>query len=130
LGVGSPTRRRRVWRNLAAVGLFWVFAWLLSIVFLWAAESHLVFMTDDSRAFTAPFDPGIFHESTLRDADGVRLQSVLLAHDRWILAARPSRSGSAVTLAACALSVAPVACLSDMPLSSIRPRRSAAAAAR
>jgi hypothetical protein len=30
-----------------------------------------------------------------------------------------------VTLAACVLSVAPVACLSDMPLSSIRPRRSA-----
>jgi pimeloyl-ACP methyl ester carboxylesterase len=86
---------KQVWRTVAALGFFWVFVWLLAVVVLWAAEPYLVFMTGTSRANTAPFDPRIFHESTLRASDGLRLQSVLLVHDAnpnryWILFCPPA----------------------------------------
>src|SRR5262245_51228957 len=92
---------RRVWRTASGLVLFWSCIWILATVLLWAAQSRLVFMTGESRAFTAPFDPRIFHERTLIDADGLRLQSVVLIHDTnrdryWILFCPPAGASTRV----------------------------------
>ena len=91
----QPPPDRRVLRTFAALGLFWSALWLISVVGLWSAQSLLVFRAPASRSFTGPFDAGVFVEHSFTNADGLTLDSVLLAHDPpddryWILFCPPA----------------------------------------
>src|SRR5262245_22116388 len=91
----NPVRERRLWRVGASIGLLWAFVWPFAILVLWVGQSHIVFMTGESRADPAPFDPKVFHESTFSSSNGLRLESVLLPHASnparyWILFCPPA----------------------------------------
>ena len=68
-------------RVLAAGAIFSVALWTAGVGLLWAAEPYLVFMTENSRSYTAPLDPAIFKPRTLRNKDGLLLHAVQLRHD-------------------------------------------------
>jgi pimeloyl-ACP methyl ester carboxylesterase len=93
-------RDRQRWR-IACAALVGVAAlWLTSVVALWVAEPHLVFMTDLSRKYTAPLDPAIFQSNTFV-SDGRLLNSVMLTHASrgggyWIVFCPPSGGSTRV----------------------------------
>lgn len=68
-------------RVLAAGALFVLTLWVASVGLLWAAEPYLVFMTGNSRSYTAPFDRAVFQQRTFRNNDGMTLRAVLLKHE-------------------------------------------------
>ncbi|MBY0496068.1 MAG: alpha/beta hydrolase [Cyanobacteria bacterium] len=70
-----------VGRVLAAGVSFLTVLWAGGVGLLWAAEPYLVFMTGNSRAYTAPLDPAVFQPRLFKNHDGLTLQSVLLKHD-------------------------------------------------
>jgi uncharacterized protein len=91
----QPAPDRRLWRTVVAVSVFWTVVWFLGVLFLWSAQSWLVFMTGESRTFTTPFDASVFVESSFPNADGLRLETVLLTHEPsgngyWILFCPPA----------------------------------------
>ena len=68
-------------RVVTAGALFLVALWTASVGLLWAAEPYLVFMTGNSRSYTAPLDRAIFSERSFRTTDGLTLRAVLLTHE-------------------------------------------------
>jgi pimeloyl-ACP methyl ester carboxylesterase len=69
--------------------------WIGAVLLLWAGESWLVFRTDLSRAYTAPFDRSAFRVEALPGAGGGQLEGAILAHgddrDRyWVLFCPPA----------------------------------------
>jgi fermentation-respiration switch protein FrsA (DUF1100 family) len=68
-------------RILAAGALSFTALWAASVGVLWAAEPYLVFMTGNSRSYTAPLDPAIFRERSFPGQDGLTLRAVSLTHD-------------------------------------------------
>lgn len=95
----GPARQR--WRIVGSGVVFGVALWAISVVALWVAEPHLVFMTGLSRRHTAPLDPAIFQSQTFASSDRLRLNSVLITHqsarDRyWILFCPPAGASTRV----------------------------------
>jgi len=70
-----------VTRVVTAGAVFVTVLWTASVGLLWAAEPYLVFMTDNSRSYTAPIDPTIFRPRSFRNHDGLALDAVHLFHD-------------------------------------------------
>jgi fermentation-respiration switch protein FrsA (DUF1100 family) len=68
-------------RVLAAGALFVLALWVGSVGLLWAAEPYLVFMTANSRSYTAPFDRAVFQELSFQNPDGITLRAVRLTHE-------------------------------------------------
>jgi uncharacterized protein len=88
-------------RTFGAACLFCLIVWLIAVGSLWAAQSHLVFMTGLSRKYTAPLDPAIFHSQQIPAADGLMLNAVALTHDSdperyWILYCPPAGASTQV----------------------------------
>jgi len=86
---------------VTGVGLFWAAAWVFAVVFLWAAQSWLVFMTGESRSYTSAFDSRVFAEGSFVNDDGLTLESVVLTHDAsdagyWILFCPPAGASTRV----------------------------------
>lgn len=67
-------------RVLAAGGLFVLALWAGGVGLLWAAEPYLVFMTANSRSYTAPFDLAVFQPISFQNPDGATLRGVELTH--------------------------------------------------
>lgn len=68
-------------RVLAAGALSFLALWANGVGLLWAAEPYLVFMTANSRSYTAPFDQAIFQQRSFRSNDGTTLRAVSLTHE-------------------------------------------------
>jgi pimeloyl-ACP methyl ester carboxylesterase len=67
-------------RVLAAGALGVLALWVGGVSLLWAAEPYLVFMTANSRSYTAPFDRAIFQQRSFTNDDGITLRAVALSH--------------------------------------------------
>jgi pimeloyl-ACP methyl ester carboxylesterase len=96
-----PLPAGAVRRAIVAVGALWTIAWVFAVLFLWVAQSQLVFMTGESRLYRGDLDSRIFAERSFPTADGLRLESVQLthapAHDRyWILFCPPAGASTRV----------------------------------
>jgi alpha/beta superfamily hydrolase len=81
---------RRMWRTVAAAGLLCVVLWFGAVLFLWLAQSWLLFNTGESRANTAPLDPSVFAQISFVTTGGLRLEGAVLSHGSadapyWIL---------------------------------------------
>ncbi len=72
--------RLMVVRVVVAGALCCLALWAGSVGLLWTAEPYLVFMTGNSRAYTAPFDQAVFQPRDFPNNDGIRLRAVLLTH--------------------------------------------------
>jgi hypothetical protein len=97
----QPVSDGRLWRSVAAAVLLCVVTWSGAVLFLWLAQSWLLFRLGDSRADTAAMDPSVFSESSFVTADGLRLESVLLTHGPaeeryWILFCPPAGASTRV----------------------------------
>src|SRR5262245_2173379 len=97
----SPTTSR-LWRTVGAAGLLWTLVWCFAVLFLWLAQSRLLFMTGESRTFAAPFDSSVFLEEAFSNPDGLRLDAVRLTQEQgssryWILFCPPA--GASIRLA-------------------------------
>jgi fermentation-respiration switch protein FrsA (DUF1100 family) len=94
----QPVSTKRLWRTVAASGLLCAVLWGGAVLFLWLAQSWLLFETGESRANTAAVDPSIFVETSFVTADGLRLEGVLLRHehagDRYWIFFCPSAGAS------------------------------------
>jgi pimeloyl-ACP methyl ester carboxylesterase len=96
----DAARPRQAWRIIAGGVVCGGAMWLASVLALWIAEPHLVFMTDLSRRHTAPLDPAVFHSQTFVSS-GLRLNSVVLTDDSthdtyWILFCPPAGASTRV----------------------------------
>ena len=94
----APRQARRI---IAGGVLAGAAMWFASVLALWLAEPHLVFMTHLSRRHTTPLDPSIFHSETFVSSGGLRLKSVVLTHDSvrdgyWILFCPPAGASTRV----------------------------------
>ena len=67
-------------RVFAAGALFSLALWAGSVGLLWTAEPYLVFMTGNSRSYTAPLDRAIFRQRSFPNNDGLTLHAVLSTH--------------------------------------------------
>jgi pimeloyl-ACP methyl ester carboxylesterase len=67
-------------RVVGAGALFSLALWAGGVALLWAAEPYLVFMTDNSRSYTAPLDPAIFKQRTFLNNEGLPLRAVSMTH--------------------------------------------------
>jgi uncharacterized protein len=95
----APPRQAR--RIIAGALMFGAAMWLASVLALWVAEPHLVFMTHLSRRHTTPLDLEVFHAETFVSSDGLRLNSVVLTHGSnrdgyWILFCPPAGASTRV----------------------------------
>jgi uncharacterized protein len=95
----APPRQAR--RIIAAGVLAGAAMWCASVLALWVAEPHLVFMTHLSRRHTTPLDPAIFHSQTFVSSQGLRLNSVVLTHGSardgfWILFCPPAGASTRI----------------------------------
>jgi pimeloyl-ACP methyl ester carboxylesterase len=70
-----------VTRVVTAGALFLLALWTAGVGLLWAAEPYLVFMTGNSRTYTAPLDRAIFRQRSFPTSDGATLRAVLLTHE-------------------------------------------------
>ena len=91
----------RLWRSVAAAALACAVAWTAAVLFLWVAQSWLLFRVGESRAATAALDRRVFTQSSFVTANGLRLESVLLTHDPaeeryWILFCPPAGASTRV----------------------------------
>jgi len=68
-------------RVVVAGALFSTTMWAGGVALLWAAEPYLVFMTGNSRSYTAPLDPTVFRPRRFRNNDGLALNAVHLLHE-------------------------------------------------
>ena len=68
-------------RVIVAGAVFSAALWAGGVALLWAAEPYLVFMTGNSRSYTAPLDPAIFRTRSFLNDDGLALNAVYLQHD-------------------------------------------------
>src|SRR5689334_20459155 len=68
-------------RVVVAGGIVCATLWAGGVALLWAAEPYLVFMTGNSRSYTAPLDPSVFRPRRFASADGLTLNAVLLTHE-------------------------------------------------
>jgi fermentation-respiration switch protein FrsA (DUF1100 family) len=68
-------------RVFAAGALFSGVLWTAGVGLLWAAEPYLVFMTGNSRSYTAPLDLTVFRRRPFQNPDGLTLNAVWLTHD-------------------------------------------------
>ena len=98
IDVGPARQARRI---IAGGVVFAAAIWVASVFALWVAEPQLVFMTHLSRRHTAPLDPAVFRSQTFASRDGLRLTSVVLAHDSsrdryWILFCPPAGASTRV----------------------------------
>jgi pimeloyl-ACP methyl ester carboxylesterase len=90
-------------RIIAAGALFSATLWAVGVAVLWAAEPYLVFMTGNSRSYTAPIDPAIFQQRSFLNADGLTLRAVSMTHqppgDRYtILFCQPAGGSTQVQM--------------------------------
>jgi hypothetical protein len=63
-------------RIVTAGALFSTALWAAGVGVLWSAEPYLVFMTGNSRSYTAPLDPAMFRQSSFPNNDGLALRAV------------------------------------------------------
>jgi uncharacterized protein len=68
-------------RVVVAGTVFSTVLWAGGVALLWAAEPYLVFMTGNSRSYTAPLDPAIFQPRSVRNDEGLALHAVQLRHE-------------------------------------------------
>lgn len=88
---------------MAAGALFSTALWAVSVGVLWAAEPYLVFMTGNSRSYTAAIDPAIFQQRSFLNDDGLTLRAVSMTHqspgDRYtILFCQPAGGSTQVRM--------------------------------
>src|SRR5215831_74872 len=91
----------RIPRAIAAVAALWAAAWFVAVLLLWATQSQQLFMTSESRLYTAEPDSRVFAEGSFSTADGLRLESVQLTHaaarnQYWILFCPPAGASTRV----------------------------------
>jgi fermentation-respiration switch protein FrsA (DUF1100 family) len=96
-----PVSDGRLWRSVAAAVLVCAATWSGAVLFLWSAQSWLLFRVGESRAATAALDRSVFTQSSFVTADGLRLEGVLLTHDPaeeryWILFCLPAGASTRV----------------------------------
>src|SRR5262245_764057 len=94
-GFSIPSSDRRLRRTVGGLAVLWASVWFGSILFLWMAQSWLLFETGESRTNTGPFDRRVFTQASYVTADGLRLEGVWLAHESglaryWILFCPPA----------------------------------------
>jgi len=77
----QPVSDGRLWRSVAAAALACAAAWSGAVLFLWVAQSWLLFGVGESRVATAALDRSVFTQSSFLTTNGLRLESVLLTHD-------------------------------------------------
>ena len=96
-----PLPAGRIGRAIAGVGAFWATVWVVAVLLLWATQSQQVFMTGESRLYTAEVDSRIFAERSISTADGLRLESLQLTHAPapnryWMLFCPPAGASTRV----------------------------------
>jgi hypothetical protein len=77
----QPVSDGRLWRSVAAAALACAAAWSGAVLFLWVAQSWLLFGVGESRVATAALNRSVFTQSSFLTTNGLRLESVLLTHD-------------------------------------------------
>jgi fermentation-respiration switch protein FrsA (DUF1100 family) len=97
----QPVSDGRLWRSVAAAALVCAAAWSGAVLFLWIAQSWLLFRVGESRTATAALDRSVFTQSSFVTANGLRLESVLLTHDPaeeryWIFFCPPAGASTRV----------------------------------
>jgi len=97
----QPISDGRLRRSVAAAALACAAAWFGAVLFLWIAQSWLLFRVGESRVATAALDRSVFTQSSFVTANGLHLDSVLLTHNTpeqryWIFFCPPAGASTRV----------------------------------